>query len=417
MGFLDEFKANDKKGLFTSDNTTVTFQTGFAALDYGNGYYQTVMINGEYKYIRRLGIPPGFTTVIGTTGVGKSTFCIGVGWNIIKRFKNGQMYYIDCEKTMTMQRIIEVTKCNPTDPRIKLKRNNTSIEDVLDSINEVCELKEANKAEILIEIKDQSLDGKPYKIYPPTVYVIDSLPSFNSKEFDDNTLGNNIDGMRGSKDISRFFSNCLDKAYKYNIVFLVINHIRTKTEMNPYAQPPKGLLMLGQMEQLPRGAVAQYYSNTYFRINSKRSDAYTMSDNGFTGFKCIIQLAKSKSNAIGTSFPVAFTSDGFDPYYSIYEFASGLGLVQGRNPYLYIQGLDDLKFNRKDFVQRMKHEDGFGARVMGVLQPYFDALLGDKPKLNLNENDSDVFDITDLPANVVVDDAPTVDREVVEHVD
>ena len=38
MGFLDEFKANDKKGLFTSDNTTVTFQTGFAALDYGNGY-------------------------------------------------------------------------------------------------------------------------------------------------------------------------------------------------------------------------------------------------------------------------------------------------------------------------------------------------------------------------------------------
>ena len=99
--------------------------------------------------------------------------------------------------------------------------------------------------------------------------------------------------------------------------------------MNPYAQPPKGLLMLGQMEQLPRGAVAQYYSNTYFRINSKRSDAYTMSDNGFTGFKCIIQLAKSKSNAIGTSFPVAFTSDGFDPYYSIYEFASGLGLVQG----------------------------------------------------------------------------------------
>lgn len=84
---------------------------------------------------------------------------------------------------------------------------------------------------------------------------------------------------------------------------------------------------------------------------------------------------------------------------------------------MYIVGLEDLKFNRKDFVQRMKHEDGFGARVMGVLQPYFDALLGDKPKLNLNENDSDVFDITDLPANVVVDDAPTVDREVVEHVD
>lgn len=84
---------------------------------------------------------------------------------------------------------------------------------------------------------------------------------------------------------------------------------------------------------------------------------------------------------------------------------------------MYIVGLDDLKFNRKDFVQRMKYEEGFGTRVMEVLQPYFDALLGDKPKLNLDENDSDAFDITDLPANVVVDDTPTVDREVVEHVD
>ena len=193
--------------------------------------------------------------------------------------------------------------------------------------------------------------------------------------------------MRGAKDVSRFFTNCLDNATKYNIVFLVVNHIRPKAEMNPYAQPPKGLMMLGQAEQLPRGAVAQYYSTTYFRINSKRSDAYTMEDNGFTGFKCIIQLAKTKSNVVGTSFPVAFTGDGFDPYYSIYEFANSIGLIKGRNPYLYFEGLEELKFNRKDFVPRMKFEEGFGPRVMAVMRPYFDMLLGDKPKLNLDDND------------------------------
>ena len=387
MGFLEELKANDKKGLFRSDDNTISFPTGFHALDYANGYYQTVKINGEYKHIRRLGIPPGFTTIIGSSGVGKSTFCLGAGWNIVKRFSNGQFIYVDCEKTMTKQRIIEVTGASPEDPRITLMKERTAIEDVLELLDEICERKEANKNEIQIEIKDQSLDGKPYKIYPPTVVVIDSLPSFNGRDYDDTSLGSNVDGMRGAKDVSRFFTNCLDNATKYNIVFLVVNHIRPKAEMNPYAQPPKGLMMLGQAEQLPRGAVAQYYSTTYFRINSKRSDAYTMEDNGFTGFKCIIQLAKTKSNVVGTSFPVAFTGDGFDPYYSIYEFANSIGLIKGRNPYLYFEGLEELKFNRKDFVPRMKFEEGFGPRVMAVMRPYFDMLLGDKPKLNLDDND------------------------------
>ena len=387
MGFLEELKANDKKGLFRSDDNTVSFPTGSHALDYANGYYQTVKINGEYKHIRRLGIPPGFTTIIGSSGVGKSTFCLGAGWNIVKRFSNGQFIYVDCEKTMTKQRIIEVTGASPEDPRITLMKERTAIEDVLELLDEICEHKEANKNEIQIEIKDQSLDGKPYKIYPPTVVVIDSLPSFNGRDYDDTSLGSNVDGMRGAKDVSRFFTNCLDNATKYNIVFLVVNHIRPKAEMNPYAQPPKGLMMLGQAEQLPRGAVAQYYSTTYFRINSKRSDAYTIEDNGFTGFKCIIQLAKTKSNVVGTSFPVAFTGDGFDPYYSIYEFANSIGLIKGRNPYLYFEGLEELKFNRKDFVPRMKFEEGFGPRVMAVMRPYFDMLLGDKPKLNLDDND------------------------------
>ena len=387
MGFLEELKANDKKGLFRSDDNTVSFPTGFHALDYANGYYQTVKINGEYKHIRRLGIPPGFTTIIGSSGVGKSTFCLGAGWNIVKRFSNGQFIYVDCEKTMTKQRIIEVTGASPEDPRITLMKERTAIEDVLELLDEICERKEANKSEIQIEIKDQSLDCKSYKIYPSTVVVIDSLLSFNGRDYDDTSLGSNVDGMRGAKDVSRFFTNCLYNATKYNIVFLVVNHIRPKAEMNPYAQPPKGLMMLGQAEQLPRGAVAQYYSTTYFRINPKRSDAYTMEDNGFTGFKCIIQLAKTKSNVVGTSFPVAFTGDGFDPYYSIYEFANSIGLIKGRNPYLYFEGLEELKFNRKDFVPRMKFEEGFGPRVMAVMRPYFDMLLGDKPKLNLDDND------------------------------
>ena len=53
-----------------------------------------------------------------------------------------------------------------------------------------------------------------------------------------------------------------------------------------------------------------------------------------------------------------------------------------------------MKFSRKDFVNRMKYEQGFGVRVMEVMQPYFDMLLGNKPKLNLADNEQDkVFDL------------------------
>ena len=112
-----------------------------------------------------------------------------------------------------------------------------------------------------------------------------------------------------------------------------------------------------------------------------------MEDNGFTGYKCTMQLAKSKSNVVGTSFPVAFISEiGFDPVYSIYEFANSIGMIGGRNPYLYIQGLEQFKFNRKDFRSKMIQDIQFREAVLEVLRPHYDALLGSKKNLEEEEN-------------------------------
>ena len=196
--------------------------------------------------------------------------------------------------------------------------------------------------------------------------------------------------MKASKDITRFYTNVLDRALKYNFIFIVINHIRPNTVMNPYAQPPRGLLMINsQTESLPRGFVAQYYSNTYFRIKTKRSAAYTIEDDGFAGYKCEISLAKSKTNVVGTSFPVTFNSaKGFDPIYSIYEFASSLGLVQGRNPYLSIKGFEERKFNRKEFISLMSVDKEFREGVLKVLKPYYEALLGTKKTEDSDEDET-----------------------------
>lgn len=404
MSFLQELEANDKKGLFKSDDNTVSYSTGITVLDYANGFWnETVDKDGNKIVIPMLGIQGGsMVSVIGGTGNGKSTLAIQIGWNVVKNFEDGVLFIVDCEKTNIRQRIANLTRTDYDEPRIRLMKSHTSIEDVLDIFNKICDMKESGGKKYMYEVQ---MGGRKFWTYVPTVFIIDSLPSFNSKEYNVEDLGNNIDQMKASKDITRFYTNVLDRAWKFNCIFITINHIRPNTIMNPYAPPPPGLMMINpQTETLPRGTVAQYFSNTYFRIKSKKSAAYTMEDDGFNGYKCEISMAKSKTNMVGTSFPVTFnTSTGFDPIYSIYEFANSLGLVQGRNPYLSIKGFEDRKFNRKDFFTLMSVDKEFREGVLRVLKPYYEGLLGVKKELATEDETSseETFGYGDIDLNSI----------------
>lgn len=381
MGLLAELDSKDKKGLFRDDDTIISYSTGILPFDYANGYWQEIRTpEGEIKSVPILGITGGtFGQIFGTTGSGKTSLAQQIGYNIIRPFEDGVLYHIDAEKTANRQRLIQMTGADYDDPRLKIIKSHTSIEDVLEMVNRICEVKEAGGSTYMYEIANRSFTGKPMKVYIPTVFIIDSLPSFNSKEYNTDDLGNNIDQMKAAKDITRFYTNCLDKAWKYNITFIVVNHIRPKADMNPYAAPPRGLMMLGPQETLPRGSVAQYYSQWAIRLNAKKSDAYTREDHGFKGYKMTMQVAKSKTNEVGVSFPVAFNSaKGFEPIYTLYEFAQSIGLISGRNPYLYFEGLDTFKFNRKDFVRKMNEEREFRESVLTILRPHLEAMLGEK---------------------------------------
>lgn len=382
MALIDELLSNDTAGLWDNDDAFVNYSTGFLPLDYANGFWQIVKeSDGSYKNVPITGILGGTViTVIGETGSGKTTFAEQIGYEIIRKFVNGVLNLVDAEKTALFQRLLQVTKASPDDKRLILTKSKTTIEDVLDKIDRLCKLKESGKREYMYEVADRTVDGKTRWVYEPSVIIIDSLPSFNGKNFNVDDLGTNMDGGRGAKDVSRFFSNILDRIWHYNITIICINHIRPKMNVDPYSQPPRGLFMLNnQTETLPRGSVSQYYSHTFFRIRAIKSNAYTMADNGFTGFKSMIQLAKSKTNLVGTSFPVAFISGiGFDPIYTLYEFAAEYKLLQGRNPYLYLEGMEDEKFNRKDFRNKMLSNNEFRTRFITTLVPYMEALLGSK---------------------------------------
>lgn len=405
MSLFTEIDENDKKGLFRSDDNTISYQTGLLALDYANGYWADICDkDGNIIQVPMLGIPAGsLISLISEVGGGKTSLATQIAWNIVKKFDDGLMMLVDCEKTMTRQRLANLTETDFDEPRIRLIKANVSIEDVLDNFNRVCELKEAGGKKYMYEVKDMSRDGKPFWMYVPTVYIIDSLPSFNSKDYNVEDLGNNIDQMRASKDITRFYTNILDRAWKYNCIFIVINHIRPNANTTPYASPPRGLMMINPMtETLPRGSVPQYFSNTYFRIKTNKSNAYTEKDNGFVGYKCEISLAKSKTNVVGTSFPIAFNSSrGFDAIYSIYEFANSLGLVAGKNPYLSIVGFEERKFNRKEFNNLMFADPSFREGVLRVLKPYYEMLLGPKRTAKEEEDMKTTFGYGSIDLNLV----------------
>lgn len=382
MALIDELRANDTAGLWNNDDMFVNYSSAFLPLDYANGFWQMVkQSDGSYKNVPVVGIIGGTViTIIGETGSGKSQFAQQLAAEIIRKFVDGVVDIVDAEKTVMFQRVLQVTKFSPDDGRIILTKAKTSIEDTLDRVDKLCTLKESHKKEFMYDVIDRTIDGKIRKAYVPSVIIIDSLPSFNSKNANVDDLGNNMDGAKGAKDVSRFFSNILDRMWHYNITIICVNHIRPALNADPYAQPPRGLFMMNsKTEMLPRGSISQYYSHTFFRLKAIKSNSYTLEDNGFTGFKGIIQLAKTKTNVVGTSFPIAFISGiGFDPIYTLYEFASELKLIQGRNPYLYLQGMDDIKFNRKDFRNKMISDEDFRVRFISGLAPYLEALLGSK---------------------------------------
>ena len=276
--------------------------------------------------------------------------------------------------------MVQITGTDPRDDRLRLKKDHIYIEDVMDMFNKICSIKEASGNLYKYEVDDRTYDGKKFLAYVPTVFVIDSLPSFNSKDNrDDESLGSNMDAARAAKDITRFFTNCLGRMMKYNITIITINHIVPKVIADPYNQPPKGLMMLKPSEQVNRGFAAQYYSQNYFRIDANKSSMYKPEDVGFNGYKASIQIAKTKTAFVGSTVDACFNGDiGFDPIFSLFEYAKSIGIIDGRNPFLYLSGLSDYKFSRRDFRSKFIGEKAFRDAFMGGLKPHLEALLGSK---------------------------------------
>lgn len=382
MGLLDDLYANTKnKHLWDSNDTFVDYSTGLLPLDYANGFWMTIKNpDGMTEKIPVTGVLGGkMILMFGSSGSGKTTLATQIAYRIIKDFDDGLLFFIDAEHTALKERICQVTNMDRDDPRIRLCEDFTSIDDVLEMIDMVCKMKEDGGDQYKYTVANRSYDGKPFKYYIPTVFVIDSLRQFNRKDLDTSSMGTNMDGARGAKDVSEFLDKVLLNMQRYNIVLICTNHLQLKVETNPYAPSAKGLIMMPQAETLPRGQRQLFLAHTAIRCNAIKSNIYNKEDYGFEGFMVTLQLAKSKTAFVGATLNVALNAEfGFDPIFTMYEFANQCKLIQGRNPNLYLEGMEDMKFSRKKFRSKMIEDKEFNRRFMSIMKPYLEAMIGTK---------------------------------------
>lgn len=408
---IDELRAKDKKNLFYSSDAFANYSTGYLPLDYANAFRLKVKDGDEIKTVTVIGVIGGtFITIVGGSGTGKSTLAMQIGANIIKPFENGLLMYGDCELTAIKQRLCELAGMSEDDPRIVLNKDAIAIEDHLEIIDKICEEKELGGDKYKYEVHDRLFNGKTVKLYQPTVIIVDSLWTFNSKDMKTGELEGDMSSNRATKQVGQFYNKCLHKMNKYNIIIIAINHIKSAIQIDPYHPVQKQLVLLNPGESLPKGSAPIYLAHTLIRLNQyPKSSMYTKEDNGFSGYKVKVQYAKTKTAFIGSEVDLTFNPPiGFDPIYSLYEFASSCGLIEGRNPYLYIKGAEVFKFNRKKFNEIFINDEEFREMFMKAIMPYLEAMIGtneisDEDRAKMQALSMEYIGVTDGDVEVSAD--------------
>lgn len=253
---LGRLQAKDKKKLFSPSQNSIAYKTGFIPFDYRNGELKEIR-NDENEVVEirpSLGLVGGtFVTIIGKSGVAKTTWAVQTAYNMIKEFKdNAFVIHYDLEQALSYTRIRNITGASTTNLKSKyiLRQEKNYLEDIFDSIVDIANEKASDPKSFMYNtgIKDEF--NNEIISYIPTVILIDSLPSLASKEMDEEEMKGQTEAMRIAQKLKQFYKKLLPIIKTYNITVITINHINSKVEINPFAKTQSQVLYLKQDESL-----------------------------------------------------------------------------------------------------------------------------------------------------------------------
>lgn len=376
-------KNNKKTGLFNRTQTSPSYSTGFLPIDYMNGYILNAK-NALDEVVARqkvLGMVGGsFVTIIGKSGVAKTSFAIQMASNIVRPFESGMVVHYDVEQATTSTRIKNLTKFTNAEMEDKyiLKQDVTDIQDIYESIMQIHTEKTTNRE--AYEYDTGMLDEFGDKIIAlqPTVILADSIPTITSRASSDATeMEGGTYSNRIAKDLSQFYKRMTPKIKQANIIFVAINHINAAISINPFDKKQPQLLYLKMDESMPGGNAPVYYANNVLKFVS-RGRLTADKHYGFDGFKVAVEFLKSRTNKAGKQVTLIYNQDiGFDPVYTQHELLDELKMLGGKAPYRYTSLSPDVKFNPKNLREEFGSREEVQDAIIGDTLPYLESLISD----------------------------------------
>lgn len=379
---LDRLREKDKDRLFDQECSLVTYPTGIPTLDYRLGYRLISKDDNEniLDVHDCLGIAGGgFVTIIGNSGTAKTALACKLAGEITKPFENAFTVHYDIENAMNVTRYKNLTGFTNREMKEKIiiKSGRTYIENISDTILEICEEKAKHRKdyEYTTDFKDEF--GAPITIYQPTVLVIDSIPQLcrepekkvvkakkgsgeEDYEIEDVNFGKNTYYMTVAKDLTEFYSKFLGRVREYNIIVISINHIRPKINMDMFAKPSE-MLYLKPDERIPGGKASMYYASTLIKHTAIGKSKATIEEDGYSGFTVKAEIIKCRTNVSGgTSVPMVFDQNkGFSKERTLLYYAKEeMGILNGgRKNARYLGDRDDVKFSETDIVNEFKRPE------------------------------------------------------------
>lgn len=407
-------QTNAKKGLFTSNEISISYPMGFPLLDQQLGaVYIRSGVDGTIYRDVHIGIPAGtFTIFCGQTSSGKTTAAIQAGCNIVEPFGDkGAVIHRDGERSTNYDRVQSVSGWNKEmiANSYKIERENNTWENVLEEIVAIAADKEAAGEEMMYNTGQYDIWGNEYKYYIPTVMIIDSLTKFMSKNEATDMINGLTSGGRGAIYSGTFFRNALEYMGKYNINVFVINHIDDAMPDMRGMQKPKQMTFMPTGKYMPGGHKTKLLTSSiiYFRPIAKKDEIKTEEENGWNGVPTEAYVIKSRTSRGGFSVTLEFIQEsGFDARLTLMRYAKEHNLIQGRNPSCYFAAMPEVKFDTRQFLNELGRNPEISlALFRECRQPLMDMI----PVVDIsNENDQirgakTKLDVKDMMRNMFSD--------------
>ena len=388
MGFLSNaLKKIDKKGLMNEAAPVIGYPTLLYPFDYRNGY-QVNVHDEDGNIIDRwanVGIFSGsFITITGKTNTAKTALAIYMSSEICRPYDEAEIHLLDIEGSSNISRVIQLLNYDYDDVKSKLNYHDEFqyIEDVFEFITEIGNTKLANKDVFATDFTHKNEFGVKRAAYAPTVIIVDSLPMLMTRDLEGiEGMASQMYNARRTIQISQFYKRLRPIMRRANIICMVINHLNFKMETSAFAKTQAQIMYMKQDEAMPGGNAPLYLAQTVIKMVS--CGKYTMEKDGFDGFAIRLELIKSKTNRAGTSCIIVYDAEhGFDKYRTMFEFLKDNGLIEGRNPYLYISGFPDMKFSSKNFRNECIENFDLYKRALTISAPILYGYLGNVEDLS-----------------------------------